>query len=110
MSKKNKDFAICSFCGRSEQDVDKLVSGPNVYICDNCIQLCASILNKPQTTDTPCPVNTSTFSAQDMTLLKPKEIKEKIDKFVVGQEEAKKAISVAAVSYTHLTLPTIYSV
>lgn len=99
MSKKNKDFAICSFCGRSEQDVDKLVSGPNVYICDNCIQLCASILNKPQTTDTPCSVNTSTFSAQDMTLLKPKEIKEKIDEFVLGQEEAKKAISVAV--YNH---------
>ncbi|MEZ5315169.1 MAG: ATP-dependent Clp protease ATP-binding subunit ClpX [Chlamydiales bacterium] len=89
MTKKNftnKEITICSFCGRSEEDVEKLISGPNVYICDNCIRLCMSILEKKSTT-------------HQLTILKPQEIKERLDEFVVGQNEAKRTISVAV--YNH---------
>lgn len=89
MTKKgytNKELANCSFCGRSEEDVEKLISGPNVYICDNCIRLCMSILEKkPQT--------------HELKLLKPQEIKERLDEFIVGQDQAKRTISVAV--YNH---------
>lgn len=82
----NKDSASCSFCGRTEADVEKLISGPNVYICDNCIRLCMTILDKK-------PITT------ELKLLKPQEIKEKLDEFIVGQDLAKKTISVAV--YNH---------
>ncbi len=92
MSKKNPPttdpLAItCSFCGRTEEHVEKLISGPNVYICDKCIRLCSGILDKKQ----PTPF---TFKS-----LKPKEIKERLDEYIIGQENAKKAISVAV--YNH---------
>jgi len=89
MTKKgfnNKETASCSFCGRPEEDVEKLISGPNVYICDNCIRLCMSILEKKPTTG-------------ELKVLKPMEIKAKLDEFIVGQETAKRTISVAV--YNH---------
>jgi ATP-dependent Clp protease ATP-binding subunit ClpX len=91
MSKKNpnnhKDNTpVCSFCGRTEEDVEKLISGPNVYICDNCIRLCMSILDKKTT-------------VHELKILKPKEIKAHLDEYIVGQEMAKKTISVAV--YNH---------
>ncbi|MFZ0565533.1 MAG: ATP-dependent Clp protease ATP-binding subunit ClpX [Chlamydiales bacterium] len=89
MSKKNfnnKELATCSFCGRTEEDVEKLISGPNVYICDNCIRLCMSILEKK-----PAP--------RELKVLKPKEIKDRLDEFIVGQNEPKRTISVAV--YNH---------
>lgn len=91
MTKKNgsKDpLAIsCSFCGRTEDAVEKLISGPNVYICDKCIKLCGSILDKKKPT---------AFSFKS---LKPKEIKAHLDEYIIGQETAKKTISVAV--YNH---------
>lgn len=91
MTKKNStpptDIPTCSFCGRTEEEVAKLVSGPNVYICDHCIRLCTSIVEKK-----PAP-------AQEIKLLKPKEIKEHLDEYIVGQESAKRTISVAV--YNH---------
>lgn len=89
MTKKNfnnKELATCSFCGRSEEDVEKLISGPNVYICDNCVRLCMSILEKKSTT-------------HELKVLKPQEIKERLDEFIVGQNQAKRTISVAV--YNH---------
>jgi ATP-dependent Clp protease ATP-binding subunit ClpX len=89
MTKKgfnNKETASCSFCGRSEEDVEKLISGPNVYICDNCIRLCMSILEKKPSTG-------------ELKILKPMEIKSRLDEFIVGQEAAKRTISVAV--YNH---------
>src|SRR5688572_1931702 len=89
MTKKgfnNKETASCSFCGRLEDDVEKLISGPNVYICDNCIRLCMSILEKKP-------------PAGELKILKPMEIKERLDEFIVGQESAKRTISVAV--YNH---------
>ena len=83
-----KELATCSFCGRSEQDVEKLISGPNVYICDNCIRLCMSILEKkPVAAD------------HHLKFLKPQEIKDRLDAFIIGQDQAKRAISVAV--YNH---------
>lgn len=92
MTKKNntngaKEIPTCSFCGRTEDDVEKLISGPNVYICDNCIRLCTSILDKkPQV-------------VRELKVLKPKEIKAHLDEYIVGQENAKRTISVAV--YNH---------
>jgi ATP-dependent Clp protease ATP-binding subunit ClpX len=89
MSKKtpNGTAASCSFCGRTEDLVEKLVSGPNVYICDKCIVLCNDIIKKKE------PVSYT------INLLKPKEIKAHLDEYVVGQEMAKRTISVAV--YNH---------
>ena len=81
-----KNNAQCSFCGREEDQVEKLVSGPNAYICDKCIGLCLNIIEKKAT-------------QHDLKILKPKEIKEKLDDYIIGQENAKKTISVAV--YNH---------
>nr|MBS4170499.1 ATP-dependent Clp protease ATP-binding subunit ClpX [Neochlamydia sp. AcF95]NGY95999.1 ATP-dependent Clp protease ATP-binding subunit ClpX [Neochlamydia sp. AcF84] len=90
MSKKPtplKEVVSCSFCGRSEEAVEKLISGPNVYICDKCVRLCAGILDKKKTPN------------HELKLLKPKEIKERLDEYIIGQESAKRTISVAV--YNH---------
>ncbi len=90
MSKKSitsKDLASCSFCGRTEEGVEKLISGPNVYICDKCVRLCTGILDK------------KTPSNYEFKILKPKEIKERLDEYIIGQESVKKTISVAV--YNH---------
>lgn len=90
MSKKSlptKELASCSFCGRTEEAVEKLISGPNVYICDKCVRLCTGILDK------------KTPAQYDFKVLKPKEIKQKLDEYIIGQENAKRTISVAV--YNH---------
>lgn len=87
MTKKNtNELASCSFCGRTEDIVEKLISGPNAYICDKCVGLCLDIVQKK-------PVS------YEMKLLKPKEIKAHLDEYIIGQESAKKTISVAV--YNH---------
>lgn len=85
MNKKN-EAASCSFCGRTEDIVEKLISGPNAYICDKCVGLCLDIIQKK-------PVS------YEMKLLKPKEIKSHLDEYIIGQESAKRTISVAV--YNH---------
>ena len=85
MTKKNENPS-CSFCGRTEDTVDKLISGPNAYICDKCVGLCVDIVQKK-------PVS------HEMKVLKPKEIKEHLDEYIVGQDMAKKTIAVAV--YNH---------
>ena len=88
MTKKtpSADQATCSFCGRTEDIVEKLISGPSAYICDKCVTLCVDIIQKK-------PVS------YEMKLLKPKEIKQHLDEYIIGQENAKKTISVAV--YNH---------
>ena len=88
MTKKSTpaEMASCSFCGRTEDIVEKLISGPNAYICDKCVGLCNDIIQKK-------PVS------YEMKLLKPKEIKAHLDEYIIGQESAKKTISVAV--YNH---------
>jgi ATP-dependent Clp protease ATP-binding subunit ClpX len=76
----------CSFCGKSQREVKKLIAGPTVYICDECIELCNDIIAEEATRETE-----QTSSA----IPKPKEIKAVLDQYVVGQEQAKKILSVA---------------
>lgn len=98
MNKKN--LTICSFCGRSEKDVEKLIAGPSVYICDYCIKLCSGILDKKPNASQTAPVSTETTTQNaNLQVLTPKEIKKHIDEYVVGQERAKKTIAVAV--YNH---------
>lgn len=91
----NKDRICCSFCGKTSDQVRRLLSGPNgVYICDECIELCSEILDEELEASGEYEDN-----ANDIKLLKPKEIKKFLDEYVIGQEEAKKVLSVAV--YNH---------
>lgn len=80
----------CSFCGKLQEQVKKLVAGPGVYICDECIELCNEIIEEELNED---------IDVELKDILKPKEIKEILDQYVIGQEEAKKTLSVAV--YNH---------
>lgn len=81
-----KESASCSFCGREEEAVEKLVSGPGAFICDKCVRLCMDIIQKKSV-------------SHEIKLLKPQEIKHRLDEYIIGQETAKKTISVAV--YNH---------
>ncbi|WP_017592371.1 ATP-dependent Clp protease ATP-binding subunit ClpX, partial [Nocardiopsis potens] len=84
------DLLKCSFCGKSQKQVKKLIAGPGVYICDECIDLCNEIIEEE--------LADSTELKWD-SLPKPREIYEFLDSYVIGQEQAKKALSVAV--YNH---------
>ncbi len=88
---EEKKEVCCSFCGRRESEVGRLILGNNTYICNECVKLCSSILNDG--------FEEEIYDAQDIELPKPKEIKEVLDQYVIGQEEAKKILSVAV--YNH---------
>ena len=77
----------CSFCGKSQDEVGKLVAGPNVYICDECIDLCNEIVH-----DSMGPESDEDHA---FNVLKPKEIFEYLNDYVIGQDYAKKVLSVA---------------
>lgn len=91
-----KGKAACSFCGQGEDQVEKLVSGPNVFICDKCIRLCSTIVDKKPSTSTE---QEKSAPPRELKMLKPKEIKNHLDDYIIGQETAKKTISVAV--YNH---------
>lgn len=87
----------CSFCGKPQEQVKKLVAGPGVYICDECIELCNTIIEEEFSDDYDFGVN---------DLPKPKEIKSILDQYVIGQEEAKKTLSVAVYNhYKRINMP-----
>lgn len=90
----NMQVARCSFCGKSESMVSRLIEGPGVFICDECIALCNDLLDPKLQTRA-----TSPSKEEDIVLPKPMEIKEKLDEYVIGQDDAKKALSVAV--YNH---------
>lgn len=96
MANKYSDKGICcSFCGKRQDQVEKLISGPEgVYICDECIDICADIIADEREEK-----GLYQDSDLDINLLKPMEIKEFLDQYVIGQEEAKKVLSVAV--YNH---------
>ncbi len=84
---KNRNTLICSFCNRSQEEVRKLIAGPAVYICDECIELCNEIIREE--------VDTEAVPPTSSKVPKPKEIKVFLDQYVVGQDFAKKALAVA---------------
>ncbi len=88
MKKRDDDANLsCSFCGKSQREVKKLIAGPTVYICDECIELCNDIIAEEYGQDE------STSSTSRVP--KPQEIKANLDEYVIGQEQAKKVLSVA---------------
>lgn len=89
----NNQIARCSFCGKSEAMVHKLIEGPGVFICDECIDTCVELL---ENSSDPAQKKST---EKDIVLPKPQEIKDKLDEYVIGQDEAKKALSVAV--YNH---------
>ena len=96
MPGRQDDNIRCSFCGKTQDQVRKMIAGSNgVYICDDCIELCAEILEE-ELGDAD---NAKGIDFSGINLLKPKEIKEFLDEYVVGQEAAKKVLSVAV--YNH---------
>ncbi len=91
---KNNDESRCSFCGKPESKARKLIAGPSgVFICDECIEICSDIMMEEMAYETDDDVDF------DINLYKPQEIKEFLDEYVIGQEEAKKVLSVAV--YNH---------
>ena len=98
MAGRNDDKIRCSFCGKSQSQVQKLIAGPNgAYICDECVDICGEIIEEElmEMEDKQAFVD----DTPDINLLKPKELKSFLDEYVIGQEEAKKVLSVAV--YNH---------
>lgn len=85
-----KGTLYCSFCGKSQHEVKKLIAGPNVFICDECIGLCTDIINEEQKTE---------VKAESDKIPAPRKIKSVLDDYVIGQEQAKKVLSVSV--YNH---------
>src|SRR6188508_2153441 len=87
MEKRDNQTLCCSFCGKSQKEVKKLIAGPTVYICDECIGLCNDIIAEEVDRE-------DSFSTSG-PLPKPTEIKSILDEYVIGQDRAKKVLSVA---------------
>ena len=83
-------ITLCSFCGKSHAEVKKLIQGPGVYICDNCVLVCKNVLDKELRAET-----TKKTPTPKLNLLKPAEIKRQLDNYCIGQEQAKKTLAVA---------------
>ncbi len=90
---EDKKTVRCSFCGKAQENVKRIIAGPGVYICDECVGLCSNIIEEEF--EEMC----TEEKAQENQSLSPKEIKEKLDEYVIGQDEAKKSLAVAV--YNH---------
>jgi len=88
--RRPEELLCCSFCGKSQNDVKKLIAGPGVYVCNECIDICNEIINDDEQNET---------TSSRTNLPKPQEIKSFLDEYVIGQEESKKRLAVAV--YQH---------
>ncbi|MDR3201961.1 MAG: ATP-dependent Clp protease ATP-binding subunit ClpX, partial [Bifidobacteriaceae bacterium] len=86
VSDAGADLLKCSFCGKSQKQVRKLIAGPSVYICDECIELCNEIIAEEVA---------ETSDSEVAELPKPRQIFDFLNQYIVGQESAKKALAVA---------------
>jgi ATP-dependent Clp protease ATP-binding subunit ClpX len=84
---KSNGNLICSFCGKTQDEVRKLVAGPSVYICDECVELCNDILTEE--------LDEGSTHSTRMAVPTPKDIKAALDDYIIGQDHAKKVLSVA---------------
>jgi ATP-dependent Clp protease ATP-binding subunit ClpX len=88
---KEQEQFFCSFCGKPKELVGRLIAGPNgIFICDECIEACRDVIKDD---------DGKVGAKEPVKLLKPVEIKERLDEYIIGQEEAKKVLSVAV--YNH---------
>ena len=96
MAGKNDGKIRCSFCGKTQDQVERLISGPNngVFICNECIDICAEIIDEEGFSE-----ENNASAKEDINLLKPEELKAFLDDYVIGQDQAKKVLSVAV--YNH---------
>ncbi|MBC7996665.1 MAG: ATP-dependent protease ATP-binding subunit ClpX [Leptolyngbya sp.] len=99
MPKQSDNRLKCSFCGKSQDQVKKLIAGPGVYICDECVDLCNEILDEELFDGAPQPATSETVLPQLVDIPKPQEIKSFLDQHIIGQSTAKKILSVAV--YNH---------
>src|SRR5215213_5359179 len=90
MIRRPEEILRCSFCGKSQNEVKKLIAGPSVYICNECIDICNEIINDDEQAEN---------ATMRTALPKPQEIKSFLDEYVIGQDETKKRLSVAV--YQH---------
>lgn len=91
---EDKKTVKCSFCGKSQDSVKRIIAGPGVYICDECVGLCCNIVEEGYDDE-----NEELDNVSQEVMLTPKEIKDVLDQYVIGQDEAKKSLSVAV--YNH---------
>ena len=88
MANKNEQPPVCNFCGRSGDEVERLIAGPGVFICNECIEVCRNILEEEMKTS-------KKKGLPDFELPTPEKIKEYMDQYVIEQDDAKVALAVA---------------
>ena len=93
MADKKKNDMQCNFCGKNKEAVQRMIAGPNVYICDECVSMCYEILAEKQT------ISTQNDQSKEIVIPDPHQLREFLDQHVIGQEQAKKVLAVAVANH-----------